>query len=64
MQARTWTVLFSFAAVSGTLDMVHKPSLNERLVFKVKGDRAGQLRSLLFPTLKQPYVVLICLDFY
>lgn len=64
VQARTWPVLLSFAAVSSPPDMVHKPSLNETLVFKVKGDRAGQLISLLFPMLKQAYVVLICLDFY
>lgn len=64
MQARTYSILFSLAAVSGTPNMVHKPSLKVRLVVKVKGDRDGQLGSLLFPMLKQPYVVLICLDFY
>lgn len=57
---RIWVSLF----ISGTgSDTQHKHLLNERLTFKAKADPAGQLRNLLFPMLKQLYIVLISLDF-
>lgn len=46
MQVGVWFILFISGTVSGTQDMVHKYLLNERLIFDVKGDIAGQLRSL------------------